>query len=182
MKDLSMHILDIAQNSIRAKAKFIRIDVAERSDNDQLIITITDDGPGMSPEQLKQATDPFYTSRTTRKVGLGLSLLKQNTEMTGGFFKLESTQGKGTKVTATFGRSHIDRPIMGDLVGTLLILFCTPDNPDYLFSCQTPSGTYSLDTREAKKMLGNIPLSHPDIRKFLKEMIEENLKQIQLSE
>ena len=182
MKDLSMHILDIAQNSIRAKANLIRIDVTERTSNDQLIITITDDGTGMSPEQLKQAIDPFYTSRTTRKVGLGLSLLKQNTEMTGGSFKLESTPGKGTKVTATFGRNHIDRPVMGDLVGTLLILFCTPDNPDYLFSCQTPSGIYSLDTREAKKMLGNIPLSHPEVRTFLKEMIEENLEQIQISE
>jgi anti-sigma regulatory factor (Ser/Thr protein kinase) len=182
MKDLSLHILDIVQNSIRAKAKLIEIEINELPKENQLIITITDDGSGMNPEQLKSAIDPFYTSRTTRKVGLGLSLFKQNAEMTGGTFNLESELGKGTKVTATFGLNHLDRPVMGDLVGTLLILICTPEEIDYVIKHQTPSGKFVLDTREIKQTLENVPINNPEVRSFLKEMLKENLEQIQISE
>ncbi len=182
MKDLSLHILDIVQNSIRAKAALIGIEIAEHPDENQLIITITDDGTGMSPEQLKRAFDPFYTSRTTRKVGLGLSLFKQNAEMTGGNFKIESELGKGTKVTAIFGLNHLDRPIMGDLVGTLLIMICSSEEINYVFKHQTPSGVFKLDTREVRQMLENVPISNPEVRLFLKELLQENLEQIQISE
>lgn len=182
MKDLSLHILDIVQNSIRAKAKLVGIEIVEQPDDNQLIITITDDGSGMGKEQLKQAIDPFYTSRTTRKVGLGLSLFKQNAEMAGGSFSIESELGKGTKVAAIFGMNHLDRPVMGDLVGTLLILFCSSDNVNYVFKHQTPSGVFKLDTRDVKQMIDNVPISHTDVRLFLKEMLKENLKQIQMNE
>lgn len=182
MKDLSLHILDIVQNSIRAKARLITIEIVERPDLDWLAITITDDGSGMSPEQLRRAIDPFYTSRTTRKVGLGLSLFKQNAEMAGGNFSIKSDLGKGTCVTAVFGLSHLDRPVMGDLTGCLLILICAADEADYIFKHQTPLGEFVLDTREIKQMLENVPINHPDVRTFLKGMIEENLKQIQISE
>lgn len=182
MKDLSLHILDIVQNSIRAKATLIGIEIAEHPNENQLIITITDDGTGMSPEQLQRAIDPFYTSRTTRKVGLGLSLFKQNAEMTGGNFKIESELGKGTEVTATFGMNHLDRPIMGDLVGTLLILICSSEEINYVFKHQTPSGGFELDTREVRQTLVNVPISNPEVRLFLKEMLQENLEQIQISE
>jgi len=182
MKDLSLHILDIVQNSIRAKAKLIGIEINENSVEDQMIISISDDGCGMNPEQLKIAIDPFYTSRTTRKVGLGLSLFKQNAEMTGGSFELKSEHGKGTKVTAVFGLNHIDRPVMGDLVGTLLILICSSDGIDYVFKHKTPEGEFELDTREVRQMLENVPINHPDVRSFLKEMLQENLEQIQISE
>jgi hypothetical protein len=182
MKDLSLHILDIVQNSIRAKATLIGIEVDEYPNENQLIITISDDGTGMDPEQLKRAIEPFYTSRTTRKVGLGLSLFKQNAEMTDGSFSIESELGKGTKVTAIFGMSHLDRPIMGDLVGTLLILICSSDEINYVFKHKTPSGEYELDTREIRQTLENVPISNPDVRLFLKEMLQENLEQIQISE
>jgi len=182
MKDLSLHILDIVQNSIRAKAKLIGIEINELPKENQLFITISDDGTGMSPEQLKSAIDPFYTSRITRKVGLGLSLFKQNAELTGGKFNIESKLGKGTKVTAVFGLNHLDRPVMGDLVGTLLILICTPSATDYVFKHQTPSGEFALDTREIKQTLENVPISHPEVRSFLKEMLQENLEQIQITE
>ena len=182
MKDLSLHILDIVQNSIRAKAKLIGIEISELPDQNQLIITITDDGSGMNPEQLQHAIDPFYTSRTTRKVGLGLSLFKQNAELTGGTFNLESELGKGTKVTAVFGLRHLDRPVMGDLVGTLLLLICSPEPIDYVFKHQTPSGEFILDTRKLKQTLENVPINHPEVRSFLKEMLQENLEQIQISE
>jgi len=182
MKDLSSHILDIVQNSIRAKATLIQIEITELPEKDRLIITISDDGKGMTKEQMHQATDPFYTSRTTRKVGLGLSLLKQNAEMTGGTFYLESEPGKGTKVTAEFGLSHFDRPVIGDLTGTLLLLICSAVNIEYVFQHQTPTGDFKLDTREIRQILGNVPVSNPEIRNFLKEMILENLEQIQICE
>lgn len=182
MKDLSLHILDIVQNSIRAKASLIEIKVDEVPGKDQFTISITDNGNGMSAEELKRAVDPFYTSRTTRKVGLGLSLFKQNAEQAGGSFHIESTPGMGTKVTAVFGFSHFDRPIMGDLVGCLLILICSPDNVNYIFRHKTTSGEYVLDTREIKETLGEVPIDHPDVRAFLKEMIAENLEQIHISE
>ncbi len=182
MKDLSLHILDIVQNSIRAKAQLIEIEIDERPQNDQYIIAITDDGTGMNEEELKRAIDPFYTSRTTRKVGLGLSLFKQNAEQAGGNLHIESVLNKGTKVTATFGFHHFDRPIMGDLVGCLLILICSAGNINYVFKHKTPSGEYVLDTREIKKNLGNVPIDNSQVRIFLKEMIEENLEEIHISE
>lgn len=182
MKDLASHILDIVQNSIRANATLIGIDIEENQELNELKITISNNGKGMTKEVAKRATDPFYTSRTTRKVGLGLSLLKQNAEMTGGSFCLESEPGKGTKVTAVFGLNHLDRPETGDLAGTLLLLICSPDGPEYVFQHQTPAGKFELDTREIRQITGNVPLTNPEIRKFLKEMIQENLEQIQISE
>ena len=182
MKDLSLHILDIVQNSVRAKATLVGIEIIEISDENQLIITITDNGCGMDKEQLQQAINPFYTSRTTRKVGLGLSLFKQNAEMTGGSFRIESELGKGTKVTAIFGFHHLDRPMMGDLVGTLILLICTTVDVDYVFKHQTTSGVFELDTRNVRQMLENVPISHPEVRSFLQEMLNENLNQIQISD
>jgi len=182
MKDLSLHILDIVQNSIRAKAKLIGIEILERPEENQLVITISDDGAGMTNDQLKRAIDPFYTSRTTRKVGLGLSLFKQNAEMTGGSFELISESGKGTKVTAIFGLNHIDRPVMGDLVGTLIILICSSKVVEYVFKHQTPFGEFVLDTRKVRQTLEDVPISHPEVRVFLQEMLQENLEQIQISE
>lgn len=182
MKDLSLHILDIVQNSIRAKASLIGIKITEQPSNNQLNITINDDGTGMDKEQLQQAIDPFYTSRTTRKVGLGLSLFKQNAEMAGGSFNIESELGKGTKVTAIFEMNHLDRPVMGDLVGTLLILFCSPGEVNYVFKHQTTSGVFELDTRDIRQTLENVPINDPEVRKFIKEMLEENLEQIKICE
>jgi hypothetical protein len=182
MKELSLHILDIVQNSIRAKSSLIGIEITELPAANQMIITITDNGKGMNEEELERAVDPFYTSRTTRKVGLGLSLFRQNAEMTNGSFEIKSKPGDGTRVTAVFGYDHPDRPVMGDLVGTVLLLICSPDESDYVFKHHTPAGEYLLDTREIRQIIGNVPLSQPQVRTFLKEMIQENLEQIQISE
>jgi hypothetical protein len=182
MKDLSLHILDIVQNSIRAKASLIEIEILEQPENDQLIVGISDNGTGMNKEQIQKAIDPFYTSRSTRKVGLGLSLLKQNTELTGGSFQIVSEPGLGTKVTAIFGFRHLDRPILGDLVGTVLLLICDAIDTDYVFKHTTPCGTFQLSSVEIKQTLEDVPISHPDVRKFIQEMLRENLEQIQISE
>ena len=137
MKELSLHILDIVQNSIRAKANLIEIEITELPAENQLVIAITDNGKGMNEKELERAVDPFFTSRTTRKVGLGLSLFRQNAEMTNGSFDIQSKSGEGTCVTAVFGYSHPDRPVMGDLVGTMLLLICSSDETDYVFKHHT---------------------------------------------
>ncbi|MDX9880887.1 MAG: sensor histidine kinase [Prolixibacteraceae bacterium] len=182
MKDLSMHILDIAQNSIRAKASQICIEIEEKPDADQFIIRIDDDGCGMDAEELAKAIDPFYTSRTTRKVGLGLSLLKQNTENTGGSFSIHSEKNKGTQLTAAFSFSHIDRPVLGDIVGTLMILFSSSGEINFEYRHKTPSGEFSVNTSEINEMLDGIPIRTPEVRKFLTDYLSANLEQVQISE
>ena len=182
MNELALHILDLAQNSIRAKAKLVHIKLTEKPADDEYLIEISDDGEGMSDEQLAMANDPFFTSRTTRKVGLGLPLIQQNAEATAGNFQLSSEKNKGTHLRVKFGFHHIDRPILGDMASTLLILATNEQQIDFVYTHETPKGDFQLDTREVKKSLGDIPLSNPQIRKFLMDMIQENLEQIQISD
>ncbi len=181
MKDLSMHILDIVQNSVRASAGLINIEIIEDPGKDIYRICITDNGSGMDNETLEKVVSPFYTSRTTRKVGLGIPLFKQNAESTGGRFSIQSKPGEGTQVTADFGLSHLDRPVLGNIAETLVLLFSSYPGIDFVYSHHTPSGHYQIDTREVKQNLDEVPINHPDIRKFLKELIQENLEQIQIS-
>lgn len=182
MNELALHILDIVQNSIRAKAKLVQIKLIEKPGDDEYLIEITDDGEGMNEDQLAKANDPFFTSRTTRKVGLGLSLIQQTAELSEGYFQLSSEKDKGTHLKVKFGFHHVDRPILGDIAGTLLILANNEQETDFVYTHLTPKGDFQLDTREVKKSLGDIPLSNPQIRKFLRDMIHENLEQIQISE
>ena len=182
MKDLSMHVLDIAQNSIRAKASEITIAIEENPQSDKYIITIEDNGCGMDANELSKAIDPFYTSRTTRKVGLGLSLFKQNAENSGGSFSISSQKNKGTKLTAVFGFSNIDRPVLGDITGTLLILFSSDDEINFTYSHKTDKGEFMVKTSEIKEMLDGVPINNPEIRSFLIDYLSTNLKQIQISE
>ncbi|WP_372775896.1 ATP-binding protein [Mangrovibacterium sp.] len=182
MTELALHILDIAQNSIRAKASLLEIHIRENADEDYYRICITDNGSGMDAETLNRVTDPFYTSRTTRKVGLGIPMLKQNAEQTGGSFQIESSPGKGTKLTASFGFHHLDRPILGDIAGTILILLSNENETEILYRHQTPQGEFNFDSREIKKILEGTPLVTKEIREFLRAMLLENLEQIQISE
>lgn len=182
MNQLSLHILDLAQNSIRANARLVEIKVTENPDQDRYQIEITDDGEGMTEEQLALASNPFYTSRTTRKVGMGLALIRQNVEMSGGHFQMSSKKGIGTELMVSFGFHHLDRPAMGDIAGTLVILANNEKKTDFVYGHKTHSGEYQFDTREVKRSLDNIPLSNPQIQNFLMEMIRENLEQIQISE
>lgn len=182
MNELSLHILDIAQNSIRANARLIQIQVKELPDDDLLTIAIKDDGYGMKLEHVTQVDNPFFTSRTTRKVGLGIPLLKQNSEQTGGQFQIESEENKGTILKASFGFHHIDRPVLGDIAGSLLILALNEKHADVCYTHHSPKGEFEFDTRAIKRELEGVPLSTPEIRKFLQEMIKGNLEQIQISE
>jgi hypothetical protein len=178
MNELSLHILDIVQNSISADASLIFIDVLENASDDKYIIRISDNGHGIDGDILENVTDPYVTSRTTRKVGMGLSLFKQNAEQTNGSLKVESEKGKGTTVTAEFGFSHIDRPILGDMPGVVSILAATNPKIDFVYKHVVNDEAYHFDTREVKFVLDDVPISNPSIQKYMKELIEENLKQI----
>ncbi len=181
MKELSLHIMDIAQNSIRAEATFIEISIEENLVLNILFICIKDNGKGMDSDTLARSIDPFYTSRNTRKVGLGLSLLKQNAEMAGGSFTIESLEKIGTTVKANFQLNHIDRAEMGDLPGVITLLVGANPNLEFVYTHNVNHQIYIFDTREIKEALDNLPLNLPEVLANLKEMITENLKDIQAS-
>ena len=179
MRDLSLHLLDLAQNSITAGAALVTIRIS-LDDSGMLTMELIDDGKGMSPELLERVTSPFATTRTTRKVGLGIPMMKENAEKAGGTFLLESEEGKGTRLKATMDTRNIDCLPLGDLGGTLLSLMMTnPLSPDFLFEGKTPKGECSFDTREVRAALGSeIPFNEPSVAAWLKEALEEEMNPI----
>lgn len=177
MKDLSMHIMDILQNSTRAKATEITLEVLLDTEKETLTLVFKDNGCGMDEETVQKVIDPFYTSRTTRKVGLGLPLLKQNCEMTGGSMHIESKVGVGTTVTAVFGLTHLDTPPMGDLAGTVVLTISAYPDIRFIFHYKLDDEVdYVLDTKEVNEILDGMPINDPDVIASLKEMVEENIK------
>jgi len=178
MKEIALHIMDIAQNSVRAKATEIGITIEECLAENILSVTITDNGSGMSEEVVKKAVDPFYTSRTTRKVGMGLPLLKMNAEMSGGSLKISSEPGKGTEVKATFLHDHIDRPPMGDLGGTIALLMSGNPDIDFFFRYSYGEKEWDLSTPDLKDALGETSVNDLKVVKYLKEMINENINEL----
>jgi len=178
MKDIAEHILDITQNSITAKATEIKISIVESVLKNTFELIISDNGIGMSEELIKKVIDPFYTSRTTRKVGLGIPLLKQNAELTGGGFFIKSEVGIGTNITAIFVNDSFDMLPFGDLAGTLVLLVSSNPTLDFTYSHSTDKATYVFDAKEIKVVLGDVPLTNSEVRQYLKEMIKENLEEI----
>lgn len=176
MRELALNILDVAENSLRAKATKIQIDVEVADDT--IRITVADNGRGMSEEFLSRVADPFTTTRTTRKVGLGLPLIKMEAEMSGGSFGITSEVGVGTTVTTTFGRNHIDRPPMGNLAETLVALLPDLGETRLIFSYRAFGKCFTLDTEEVKQQLDGVPIDAPDILVFLRDMTEENIATI----
>ncbi len=175
MKDLSLHIIDILQNSTRAKATKIELDVEKSTADDKLVLRFKDNGCGMDEAMVKKVTEPFFTTRTTRKVGLGLPLLKQNAELTGGSFNITSEVGKGTEVTATFGLTHIDRKPMGDLAGAVVLTLSSYPDVRFIFHYKDDNTDFVLDTDEVNEALDGMSVQNPEIVQYLKEMIEENI-------
>ncbi len=179
MKEISLNILDVVGNSIKAKAERIDIWVAESISKDIMELSITDDGCGMAPEFLKRVSDPFTTTRTTRKVGLGIPLLKMAAESCDGSFSITSELGKGTKVSASFRLSHLDRMPLGDMAETMVTLISADDSIRYVYTHQTDEGTFVMDTLEIRNTLGEeIPLSTPEILGWIREYVKENLENI----
>lgn len=174
MQELSLNILDIAQNSVKAKASLITITVNESLNADTLTITIADNGCGMSEETAQAAVDPFYTTRTTRKVGLGLPFIKMAAEMTGGSFSIESAVGAGTSVKAVFGLRHIDRMPLGDMCSTMLTLISGSPQIDFVYTHLSGGQDFTMDTRQFREILGDVPLNAPEVLTFVKDYISQN--------
>ncbi|WP_367567354.1 ATP-binding protein [Lacrimispora sp.] len=174
MTEISLNILDVAENSTRAGASLVTISVAADTAADLLTVTIKDDGCGMTKEQAEQVTDPFFTTRKTRKVGLGVPFFKYAAESTGGSFSIESEPGKGTVVTAVFGLSHIDRMPLGDMNSTIeTLITCHPDT-DFLYTYRYNDSSFELDTRAFREILEGIPFDTPEVRTYIKEYLSEN--------
>jgi len=180
MKDISLHILDIVQNSIVADAKLIEITIDEDYLNDMLTISIIDNGKGIVPELLAKITDPYTTTRTTRKVGLGIPLFKQNAERTGGYLNIKSELGKGASLVAVFIPSNIDCLTLGDVTGVIILLVSGNPGIDFIYNHKKNGNLYSFNTIEVKEILGNLSVSNPTISKYLKEMIQSNLDELQI--
>ena len=176
MKELSLNVLDIAENSVRAKANNVWI-LLDETEAD-LKICIRDDGCGMSEEFLSRVTDPFSTTRTTRKVGLGIPFFKMEAEQTGGWFRIESSQdpeNHGTTTTAFFCKKSIDYIPLGDLVETICTLVMGAPAIDFIFEHRYPGGMTSMYTKEMRQILGEeVPLSSPDVILWLKESLRES--------
>ena len=177
MKELSLNILDIAENSVKAGASLTEISIEET--DDKLILTITDNGCGMTDEVLKSVTDPFYTTRTTRKVGMGLPLLKMEAELTGGSLKVSSRHFSqcpdehGTCVCAEFNKNHIDFTPLGDVVSTITTLIQGHPEKDFLFTHTFMDKEISLDTRELRLVLEDVPLNTYEVIKWIEENLNE---------
>lgn len=175
MEELSLNILDIAQNSVRAGAGKVEISVIERPADDRLIITIIDDGCGMTPEQVAHVEDPFYTTRTTRKVGLGVPFFKMAALMTGGDFSIRSQVGKGTEVKAVFGLTHIDRMPLGNMADTMCILMGCNEQINFSFTYQVGEEVFSVSTAQLQEILDGVPLNSPQVMEFIRGYIKENM-------
>jgi len=178
LEDLSLHILDIVENAIAAKAKRIDVLIREEVNEDRLVIEIIDDGIGMDKQVREKATDPFFTTRTSRKVGLGLSLMAQAAREAGGMLRVESELGKGTKVIATFQYSHIDRKPLGSMIETMATLLLGNPELDISYSHQKEGKTYTLSSQALKEQFKNRPLTGPEVIQWLKRHLKEGLAQI----
>ncbi len=174
MPEISLNILDVAENSTRAGASLVQITVDVQPEADKLTVIIADDGCGMTKEQVERVTDPFYTSRTTRKVGLGVPFFKLAAESTGGSFSIESEPQKGTTVTAVFTLNHIDRMPLGDMTATIHTLIQGHPDTDFLYVYRCEAKEFSLDTREMRAILGDVPFDAPEISNYIRDYLTEN--------
>ncbi len=178
MRELSLHILDIAQNSIKAEAECLRIVVIEDIEADKLTIKIKDDGTGMDSDTVKKVIDPFYTTRTTRKVGLGIPLFKTSAEACDGFFEIKSQLGVGTEITAVFRHSHIDRVPLGNMPETIVTIINACDKMDLVYTHTYHQQSFTLNTKEIKKLLDGVSINNLDVITWLREYISEGLNEI----
>ncbi|MBQ9265170.1 MAG: ATP-binding protein [Clostridia bacterium] len=178
MRDLSLHILDLAQNSVRANATVVHLSLL-LNEAGLLTLIIEDDGCGMNAELLSRVQSPFATTRTTRKVGLGIPMMAENCRLTGGDLSIESTMGKGTKLTATLDTHSIDCLPLGDLAGTVTTLVtANPDHPEFTLRCVSPTGEMQFDTREIRAALQGVALNEPEIATWMMESLEEEIEPI----
>ncbi len=170
-----MHLLDIAENSVAAGARNIEITVEEDTRADRLRMMVVDDGKGMDEEMVARVTDPFVTSRTTRKVGLGIPLLKAAAEACNGFLRINSALGQGTQVATEFQLSHIDRMPLGDLAGTFLTLLVSFPRIHWSFNYRVDAAEFNFDDQVIKQELLDLPLTEPSILAFVRSALTDGI-------
>ena len=175
MKELSLHILDIAQNSTKAGASHIEIHVTEDARANRLSFSVIDNGCGIKKSVLATITNPFSTSRTTRRVGLGLSLLQFAAEQCGGGMAISSEEGVGTTVTATFQRDHIDRAPLGDMATTLMTLIMGNPAIDFSYIHRVNERVFECHTADIKRELGDVPITDISVTQFLTEYVQQHI-------
>jgi len=175
MEDLSLHLLDIAENSIDAGADRIEMRIEEDSVKDLLLLEVRDNGRGMDEETMVKVTDPFYTTKTVRRVGLGLPFLSQAAEECDGKFSITSERGRGTTISASFTRSHIDRKPLGDIAATMVVLVTGHPDIDFVLEYERDGICYRFDTAEIKHDLGEIPINTPVVLEIIKKDINRGM-------
>ncbi len=183
MRELSLNVMDICQNSVTANSSLIEIFISENMDEETLVIEINDNGKGMSEEQLLNVMNPFFTTRTTRKVGMGIPLFKMAAELTGGSLTMQSKLSVGTKLKATFITSHIDMTPIGDMNSTVLPLVTGNTDIDFLYIRKLIKNgeekSFTLNTKEMKEILGEgVSLNLPDVVIFIRDFLNENTMEL----
>ena len=178
MTELSLNVLDIVQNSIQAGSSFIQVTITANTTSDYLTIRIEDNGCGLTKEQLHSIADPFYTTRTTRRIGLGIPFFRQAAFRCGGDFIITSKVGHGTTVIASFGLSHIDRMPLGDINATMHTLITFHPELDFLYTYIIDDRHFSLDTREFRKILGDVAFSAPEVSTYIREYLLEGKQDV----
>jgi hypothetical protein len=178
MRELSLHILDLARNSQEAGATELTIEVTELPAEDLLRVLVRDNGRGMDAETLRRATDPFYTSRTTRRQGLGLPLFQAMCERCEGRLGIESAPGAGTSVRAQLRLSHLDRPPLGDMGGVLQSLACEADRVRLRYHHEVAGAVFALDTADLQRELGEVPVTTPPVLHWIGEHVRDGLREV----
>ena len=173
MRELSLNVLDITENSVSAGASLIEIDILENTEDKTLSVTIRDNGRGMDGETLRNVRDPFYTTRTTRKVGMGIPLFKMAAEMTGGQLEIESQVGVGTTISAQFRTDSIDFTPLGDIDATILTLITMHEDIDFVYRFKIDENEFVLKTSELRAILGEVSFNDIDVRMWLRDYISE---------
>jgi len=174
--------MDIIENGLDAGASLITLSIVEDRKEEVLRISIKDNGRGIPDSMLEQITDPFVTTRTTRRVGLGLSLFKETAKRCGGEFDISSTQGEGTEVRASFQSNHIDTPPLGDMAGSLTALITTHPEVNCVYTHEAGGNEFEMDTRQIKKELDDVPIHHPEVMTYLARSIRESLEGLKAGE
>ena len=178
MEDLSLHVLDIAENSINAGARNIEIIITEDSLTDTMTLEINDDGKGMGPSELASARSPFYSTRTTRRIGMGLALLDEAAQSSGGSLDIHSAPLRGTRVRATFRLGHIDRKPLGNMAETVAALIAGHNDIDVTYRHRKDGRSVSMDTREIRGKLEGSPVDAPDVLAFIRRYLDQEEKSL----
>jgi len=178
MIELALHVLDIAENSSRAMATLVEIDIIEDTKMDVLSMEIRDNGQGMDEKTLERAMDPFFTTKKVRRIGLGLPMLAQAADAAEGMFFIESEPGRGTRVFVKFRHSHIDRQPIGDMAGSVTALILGNPDIDIVYVHKKDGLTYSLDTRDIRSGIGDIPLNHREVLDMIRNNLDDGIKEL----